>query len=57
MILICLGLVWLVGIALAGWLQPLPEPRAALLAGILLGVETGIPGGWYSPQGTIPVCA
>ena len=35
----------------------LPEPYAALLTGILLGVEAGIPHGWYSPQFTIPVCA
>jgi hypothetical protein len=34
----------------------LPEPYAALLTGILLGVEAGIPRGGYSPQNTIPVC-
>jgi competence protein ComEC len=37
--------------------QTLPEPYAALLTGILLGVETGIPRGWYSPQNAIPICA
>ena len=37
--------------------QMLPEPYAALLTGILLGVETGIPRGWYSPQNAIPICA
>jgi hypothetical protein len=36
--------------------QMLPEPYAALLTGILLGVEAGIPRGGYSPQNTIPVC-
>jgi hypothetical protein len=36
--------------------QILPEPYAALLTGILLGVETGIPQRWYSPQNTIPLC-
>jgi competence protein ComEC len=35
----------------------LPEPYASLLNGILLGIETGIPRGWYSPQNTIPICA
>jgi competence protein ComEC len=37
--------------------QILPEPYAALLTGILLGVEAGIPRWWYSPQNTIPACA
>jgi competence protein ComEC len=37
--------------------QILPEPYAALLTGILLGVETGIPRGWYSLQNAIPICA
>jgi competence protein ComEC len=37
--------------------QILPEPYAALLAGILLGVESGIPRGWYSLQNAIPMCA
>jgi hypothetical protein len=36
--------------------QILPEPYAALLTGILLGVETGIPQRRYSLQNTIPVC-
>ena len=43
--------------AAAAIAQILPEPHAALLTGILLGVETGIPRAWYSPQNTIPVCA
>jgi competence protein ComEC len=37
--------------------QIMPEPYAALLTGILLGVEAGIPRGWYSTQNTIPICA
>jgi hypothetical protein len=37
--------------------QMLPEPYAALLTGILLGVEAGIPRGWYSLQNAIPICA
>jgi competence protein ComEC len=37
--------------------QMLPEPYAALLTGILLGVEAGIPRGWYGPQNAIPICA
>jgi competence protein ComEC len=37
--------------------QILPEPYAALLTGILLGVESGIPRWWYSPQNAIPICA
>jgi hypothetical protein len=37
--------------------QILPEPYAALLTGILLGVETGIPRGRYSLQNAIPICA
>ncbi len=37
--------------------QILPEPHAALLTGILLGVEIGLRRGWYSQQSTIPVCA
>jgi competence protein ComEC len=37
--------------------QMLPEPHAALLTGILLGVEAGIPRGWYSLQNAIPICA
>jgi competence protein ComEC len=37
--------------------QILPEPYAALLTGILLGVEAGIPRGWYSPQIAIPIWA
>jgi hypothetical protein len=37
--------------------QILPERYAALLTGILLGVETGIPQRWSSTQNTIPVCA